>query len=272
MGRTLALAASLALFGCSGQSAPQPALVALGADVARVGTVRIPPPLVARVAAVRAIAPRLALHDLVDDALAAEGARARGLDRQPPVGWATDVTLARAAAERLRDDSAASGPPSLDELARLTVIHAVIERVPWLSRPLALAAADEMRQAVAGARDESEFERRAKKASAAVSARVERLPSFDASGQIDSGELDPTFVNAAFALRHPGDTSSVIETPFGWHVIRLVERSAPEALSALPDPDMLVRAVFRLRARSSVEAVLRARRQRLSVEVAAEAD
>jgi peptidyl-prolyl cis-trans isomerase C len=62
-------------------------------------------------------------------------------------------------------------------------------------------------------------------------ARLAREHSEDAStardggalGHVPRGQMDPAFEAAAFALK-PGGLSDVVETPFGFHVIRVEER------------------------------------------------
>jgi len=54
--------------------------------------------------------------------------------------------------------------------------------------------------------------------------KVEELPAFGA-GSV----YDPNFAAAALALRTPGAISNVTRTPFGFHVIRLLERLPAES-------------------------------------------
>ncbi|MGB5975860.1 MAG: peptidylprolyl isomerase, partial [Cyclobacteriaceae bacterium] len=44
-----------------------------------------------------------------------------------------------------------------------------------------------------------------------------------------TGNMVPAFENAAFSLQNPGDISEPVKTPYGWHIIKLIEKqSMPE--------------------------------------------
>lgn len=56
-----------------------------------------------------------------------------------------------------------------------------------------------------------------------------KLPAFTTSGKSDDGGMmEQTFTKAAFALEKPGQISEIIKTPFGYHIIRLEEKKAPQ--------------------------------------------
>lgn len=268
----VAVTTVLAAGGC-GHSAPSPeASASLNGAVARVGSVALPPSLVADVARAKGSSAREAVEDLVRDALAAQGSLARGLDRDPAVSWQSTSALARLVPRQLLDAAAAEGPPREDELAQVLVEHAVVLRSANLREEDAIAVAAAIHQAVAGARSVDDFQARANAvAHPHAQVIVQSVGPFAADGaDASGGSIDAGFVAAAFALKKPLETSPVVASPFGWHVIQLIERrpgdgSAERALALGP-------AVIRMRAREQVDALLRAKTQAAKVEISGAAD
>jgi hypothetical protein len=265
---------ALALAACGHAPPPAEASASLSGAVARIGDVALPPALVAEVAQAKGSSSREAVEDLVRDALAAQGALALGADRDPTVSWQTASALARTVPQHLLEGAAAQGPPTEDELALVSVVHAVVMRSATLREQDALALAGAIRQAVVGARSAEEFTARASAiAHPHAQVVVQPIGPFGADGRDPGGGggLDPGFVAAAFALRAPLDTSPVATSPFGWHVIQLVERKMPEGSLADRARD-LGPDVVRMRARMQIDAALRARANLAKVEVSVGAD
>jgi hypothetical protein len=279
--------------GACGQSAPPaPTQGSLGADVvARVGDETIPRELVASVAAARGITARAALEDLLADALLAAGAQGAGAETKPEVAWAIETARARQVTNRVRASAVALGKPTDEEVAELTarnwqafdlpervrVIHAVV-RYPTNRSPQADARAHAvfvaMAQAVAGAPDAATFEERAKAVPhEKVSVVVESLPALAADGRSTEGErgFDPTFAAAAFSLTKPGAQAKV-ESPYGWHVIFLVERLPPKSVPFEERRVAFAEEALQMRARKEYDALLRELRARYPVEVSSAAE
>jgi hypothetical protein len=268
---------AVALLGglaCGRRSAPSPTFAPLRGDAARVGTVSVPASLALQVARVREVTAFDALDGLVQDALLAQAAQAGALADPSAFSWMTAVAVARVVPERLYDESRSRGVPADEEVATVRVVHAVVLRSPTLGRARAEAIAGAIGRAAASARSDEDFEARVVRLPhPGAQVTVQRLPEFDASGRTNGGEeFEPTFVAAALALRVPGDTSPVVETPFGWHVIRLIERVVPEGAQLEQRRKDLAGAVLEMRVRAQLAAVLTGRRRSTPVEVMAGAD
>jgi hypothetical protein len=275
----------LALAACSSPTrAPVAAHTTIGGSVvARVGNVSLPVTLVAAVAAARGISPPQALALLIDDAVAANGAQAEHLDTTAYVTFSRLAATSRATIDHIRAVTRGS-PPTDDELRAVTavhwlevdtpptfvVVHAVALR-PKTPDPRAEAAAKAVAGAIASAElsatDANDFAARANAVPhAGVKLVIEALEPFTADGRVAvpgaPSSYDPRFVAAATALTAPGATSGVVESSFGWHVIRLLARRPAVTVPVEARRRMFADEVYAHRARHAVdelESALRAR-------------
>ena len=267
--RNFAIVALATISACGGDRRADSSALRPG-DVARVGGIGIPGPLIVAVGQARAASPHDALGALIEDALLANAARDQGVETVSAARWAETAALSRRVLERIRREAHEEGPPKDDELASLTVVHAVVIRSTILTDIEAAGLASAIRDGVLGANGASDFERRAS-AVPHPKARVaiEHLSPLTADGvMVAGGGLDPTFVAAAFALHGPNEMSPVVETTFGWHVIMLVDRRVPEGDTLKQRREDLAEAVSTLRGRMAQSRIIASRRDHERVEIA----
>jgi PPIC-type PPIASE domain len=269
-------AASLLTVACShappGPSSTQ--ALAIG-EVARVGAVSFPAPLVAEVARAQGVQARAALTALTDDALLAQAAPSLRVADDPEVRFASAAALARRVTLHVADEARGMGPPTDEELGTVGVIHVLVPRSGGPASDRArLVLAMALRRAVLSSTSADDFERRAGAVPVTgVTLRIEIVPNFGADGQMsEGGQIDPSFAAAAFGLSSLNPVSPVVETPFGWHVLRLIDRTMPDPRSIEQRKHDLADAVVAMRARRAVDSLRRERRARTDVTVAPEAE
>jgi hypothetical protein len=256
------------LVACSREHRPAIVHEGLGGDVARVGEMRAPASLIAEVARSEHVTPTQAMGAIVDDMILAQGARSKHVDRAPAVTWAVTTLLAGRVAAELEEEANRLGPVSEDERATRRVIHAVVLRSADLAPDKALSIARAVERAVREATSDDDFERRAL-AVLHPGARlvVQRVGSFGVDGQLaGQGQLDPAFVAGAFALHAYGETSSIVVSTFGWHILRRIdhpELGVSEA-AQLPEPS---EDVLRVRVQEALQKVLRRQRERREITI-----
>jgi peptidyl-prolyl cis-trans isomerase C len=87
-------------------------------------------------------------------------------------------------------------------------------------------------------------------------------------GRLDDfsrGQLAPPFEAAAFALK-PGETSDVVETPFGYHIIRLLGRVPSEHLAFEPNKERVKEQILAERRQRAIETLVSTLRAKARIE------
>ena len=284
--RACALIAALVV-ACRGENNGSHAQLG-GESVARVGDVTIQRELLSAVAQRQGVLPRAVIGELVSDTVAAEAARAQRLPERPEVAWALTAARARIVTDRLFADAHARGPATDAEITEVTdkrwrdydvperarVVHAVVLRKDVRDPALVRRVAEVLRAAVSRSTDAATF----RSAAGAIDkqgldVRVEDLPTFTLDGRLfeQEGALDPAFTAGAFALS-VGAVSQLVDTPFGLHVILLLERYAPFSVPLAERRVALAAEVYQRRVRAEYAALLERARARAPVSIDTGAD
>jgi hypothetical protein len=226
--------------------------------------------------------------------------------------WLRRVALARALADDLATNAASGTaafgdpasdlvelPTTADELrhwsekhwlrvdrpAAHRTVHAVVLVDPKASdaeHAAARAVAERIREAVATASSVDEFKRRAAEVPAdGASAKVEDLEAVTRDGRVvrlgakptaPASHYDVDFAQAAAALEVVGQTSPVVKSAFGYHVLRLVEVLPELRVEEAVRLRLARRDVLDERAGRSLTELLAAARSSTAVEIERSAD
>jgi peptidyl-prolyl cis-trans isomerase C len=232
--------------------------------VARVAGLDVPAEAVAGIAAAQQVDAATARELAIRDALFAAGAIEAGIARAPDVAFAAKAVLARVLLHELQRESEARGDVTDEELAVVTkrhwlemdrpaaarVVHAVArvdEKADASKHKQASEVAEAIRRSVlaahldpaappvtddGGTSDAIVAAFRSAVAavpSAGLEIVVEELPPMAADARVvapSGGAMDETFAKAANALTARGEVSPLVATPFGFHVMVLLERQS----------------------------------------------
>jgi hypothetical protein len=148
----------------------------------------------------------------------------------------------------------------------MRVVHALVRRPSGKSAEIAAAFAKDGKRQATSLRErlletnaEADFVSAAKASIAEPYPIVaEDIPLFAASGELIEvqGTLDKAFASAAFLLVKDGEVSPIVETPFGFHIIRRGEVKAPQTISLDEMADRVHSDVLRVRSRRMLEETL----------------
>ena len=86
-------------------------------------------------------------------------------------------------------------------------------------------------------------------------------------GWVVQGKMVPTFEKASFALTKPNELSPVVESPFGYHVIQLIERQAAGAIPYDQVKPRIAQLLQQQQAQQQLAARVRELRSKAKVEV-----
>ncbi|HRR68390.1 MAG TPA: peptidylprolyl isomerase [Desulfomonilia bacterium] len=164
------------------------------------------------------------INGLVEMKMLAWEARRRGIDKQEDVqlkiGLIIDQTLAKEMESSLKKSVKLSDADIERYYREHLDKYATPERVK--ARHILVEKQDRARELLEQLRKGADFKELAKKNST--------CPSAEKGGDLGwfgRGKMDPEFEKAAFAMKK-GETSDVVKSSFGYHIIRLDDRRDPK--------------------------------------------
>jgi peptidyl-prolyl cis-trans isomerase C len=131
---------------------------------------------------------------------------------------APKVTVSEAEARKFYDDNLEKLFKKGEQLRASHILVSVPQDAPPAEKLKARAKAEALLKRVRSGEDFGQLA--AKESTCPSRARAGEL------GLFGRGEMMPQFDKAAFALK-PGETSGVVETVYGYHIIKLIERLPP---------------------------------------------
>jgi peptidyl-prolyl cis-trans isomerase C len=305
----LASLALIAGCGSDREPPPPAASARLAAgEIARVAGRVVRSETVAGIAAAQRIDATQARDAAVRDALFAAAAADGRLHEAPDVAFAASAVLARAVLHDIQRESEARGDVTDDELAQATarhwleldrpegvhVVHSVVryaESDDASKKKRAGDVADAIRRAVLAARPDPQAppivtDAGTADALAAAFLKVagevpadgievisEDLPPMAADGRVltpAGGTMDEVFAKAAAGLASRGDVSQPVVSPFGAHVILLLERIPERRVPADERRRALREEVLIGRQRAAEKALLEKLRAPVQIDPAAD--
>jgi hypothetical protein len=257
--------------------------------VASVSEESITATTVGRIASAQGLDVRAACDRAIADALFAAEARRR-LDRGAMSRSIEAGTLARTLLEELVREARAEGPPTDKEIELLTrerwidldrpSMARTTHAVAWSKDPAlkaqARALAARIAEAVSAATSSAEFKKLASAVPRGkIEMRAEHLAPTTADGRSfepsdparPPEQFDQVFARAANAIPEVGKHSPIVETAFGFHVIRLDERLPEKRMPLAERRSLLHEDVIARRAGLKQQQVLDRLRQSTRIEI-----